>query len=504
MNEGTQRLGVAETLAVALVLAWAVWDRVAALGTLPGINGDEAWYANQLLRWSHAEEVSWRTPTGNLPGPLHLGLLFALLELPLPRAFWVLRLPTVLSSLAAIAVVFVALKQRFGRDTGRVAALLLAALPVGIVYARLGWDPSHAPLLGALGVWAALECRFVVLPFYFAFALWCHPTNLFLAPFLLALVFGSALERMPRPQAFARSALAGVGLLAATPVLLLTAPRAGAAAGNGALVERLFSPSTWGHFLAALGDFFSGAASFSYTAGPPLTTSGTLSGSIVMVLFAALALAAFAAKARATSTEVGAYAGTLLMLLTFAVFAGAAALKPHHERYGLVLVTPMVVAVSLALRRVATFGRPAAIAPAVALALAALAFTEARYFAELEKTGSTSHETFWTGAVEPKAAAFSTIEDNRDRLRTVRVIADSWWTFQPLQFLAFGEPGMTVERLTTLPEPDPRTDVFLVGFPMGALTAAVPPEAARGPVTVWSIPGTARSEALRVVRLSPY
>ena len=506
MNEGTKRLGVVKTLTVGLVLAWALWDRVAALGTLPGINGDEAWYANQLLRWSHGEEVAWRTPTGNLPGPLHFGLLFALLKLPLPRAFWVLRLPTVLSSLTAIAVIFVALKRRFGRDTGLVGGLLLATIPVGIVYARLGWDPSHAPFLGALGLWAALECRFVVLPFFFAFALWCHPTNIFLAPFLLALVFGSALERKPRPEALKRSAFTGVGLLAAIPVLLLTAPRAKATAGNGQLVDRLFSPSIWGHFLAALGDFFSGAASFSYTAGPPLTTSGTLSGAIVVVLFVALALAAFASKTRLTPTEVGAYVGALLLLLAFAVFAGADALQPHHERYGLVLVTPMVVAVALSLRRVETFGLPAAVAPAIAVALglAALAFTEENYFGELMKTGSTSHETFWTGEVEPKAAAFSTIKGNCDRLRTVRVIADGWWAFQPLQFLAFGEPKMTVELLTTLPKPDQQTDVFLVGFPMGAFKTAERTEDARGQVKVWSIPGTARSEALRVIRLSAH
>ena len=36
----------------------------AALGRLPGVNGDEAWYGVQVLRLLSGEAVDWRTPTG--------------------------------------------------------------------------------------------------------------------------------------------------------------------------------------------------------------------------------------------------------------------------------------------------------------------------------------------------------------------------------------------------------------------------------------------------------
>ena len=61
-----------------LVIAIAILFRVYALGRLPGINGDEAWYGVQAQHWVNGEMVTWRTPSGNLPGPLQLGGLLLL------------------------------------------------------------------------------------------------------------------------------------------------------------------------------------------------------------------------------------------------------------------------------------------------------------------------------------------------------------------------------------------------------------------------------------------
>ena len=88
--------------ALALVLA-AVWLRGQALGNIPGVNGDEAWYGVEAWRMLHGQAAGWHTPTGNPLNPLLVGPL-ALLHLWLPPSIVLLRSVALASGLAALAV----------------------------------------------------------------------------------------------------------------------------------------------------------------------------------------------------------------------------------------------------------------------------------------------------------------------------------------------------------------------------------------------------------------
>ena len=56
------------------ILTFAVWLRCWRLGTIPGINGDEAWYGVQAQSVLHGESIAWRTPTGNPLNPFFMGM----------------------------------------------------------------------------------------------------------------------------------------------------------------------------------------------------------------------------------------------------------------------------------------------------------------------------------------------------------------------------------------------------------------------------------------------
>jgi len=486
-----------------LVLAWALWDRVWALGRWPGINGDEAWYAVQLLRMEQGAAIP-RTPTGNLPGPLHLALLWSALAV-LPRELWVLRVPSVVTSVAAMAVTYVALRRHFGNETARVGLLLQACLPVGIVYARLGWDTSHGPLLGALMAWAALERRWLLLPPLVAFALWNHPTNVFVVPFLAGIILATADASASLAQAARRVVPPMIALAAALPVLVLTSSAASVVTPSQ-WVERALSWQHWARFAAALGDFLAGAAPFAYTAGPPLARPGTIAGWLVLAMATAIAVAGGRAAIRSSRAFSGMLAGLIGTLAGFAIVAGTRALEPHSERYAMVLVTPVVLCAAVLLGRLST--RPLASRTGLVLSLAigiiALGHTHVGYFRELALTGSTSHRTFWTGDIEPKAAAWQSIRDEIERRSTrtpVRVIAEDWWTLQPLLYLAHGTPGVTVRRLHGGERLRPGETAFLVGFPGGPAGKLRRALAADTQQVRWSIPGTARAEVLEVVQV---
>ena len=72
------------------LLLVAVWFRCRWLGNIPGVNGDEAWYGVQALRFLWERQFHVQTPTHNPPNPLFLGPLI-LLHVPLRPSIVLLR-----------------------------------------------------------------------------------------------------------------------------------------------------------------------------------------------------------------------------------------------------------------------------------------------------------------------------------------------------------------------------------------------------------------------------
>jgi hypothetical protein len=470
------------------ILAVAVAFRLHALGRLPGINGDEAWYGVLAEGLGRVSPRAWLTPSGNPPAPLQLGLLAALCRL-VPPSFAVLRVPAVLSSLAQMLLTFVIARRHFGRGVASVGVLLTAAMPIEIAYARFGWDPSHSGVVAVAALHFALIRRLPVATALFALAVWVHPTNIFLAPFLIAsVVYAEPDWRRAARRTAVVGLVAGVGVLAA---LGIKSAVSSSGVPASAILWRVIDPRQWLRFALAFVQLLDGETIFTYITGAGFGAARRSIDLVVAVLMA-VAVVRGGRRLAAEPRKLGVVFGWLACVVAFFVFAGPGALQPGLERYGMCLMVPTILALSILIVEAGAGAGPIVAAATVSVALL-FAFWRG-YFVALETTGSTSHETFWTGPVEPKAEAIERIE-GATRGRAARVIADGYWLFWPLAYLAHGTT-LDVRDSEHLEDQPPPAGTFLVGFPNGRVEAwAHRSGAAR---LRWEIPGAAGRIVLRV------
>lgn len=433
------------TLSLAVLVAAGILLRLLWLDRLTGIDGDEAWYGVLAQHWAAGDFVYWRTPTGNYPGPIQPALV-ALGQFVAPSRFVMLRIPSVLSSLAAMALAWWIGRRFFDDATARLALLLMALLPANVAYARFGWDPSHGAMLALAGIATALERQLMLTALIYAVAVWTHPTNVFLAPLLLV-VFARAEQETgeapwwPRPLALLT--MVGVAIAA----MMATASQSGQFASPMAMLGRLVSPSDWLAFVLLLARLIAGRPWFMHLAG---TDFGAL---LPLVDFAAVALLAgtlwFAIRTLRSGrlAHRGVPAGWLAMLFAYALVGGAAPLNPPAERYAFVLVAPTALVVALAIR--AWLGKSAGTlredALTATIGAALIAATLALYLVPLatrDRTGFGSWlgvDALRTGPVEPKEATARWLLAQRRSGPPLRVIAEDWWLYWPLVYRLNGD-----------------------------------------------------------------
>src|SRR6188472_146716 len=168
------------TAIVAVLLGTAIWFRLLRLASVPGLSGDEGWWGVQALAWLAGRPYEPRTTSGN---PIDLFFLVP-----------------------------------------------VALLPTAIAHSRICQDPSQSVFWSGLVVYLALLgvkerdaagrwlAAAIVL---FPVALWTHPTNVFVAPFLLLPIVAPLAARMPASRrarigvAVATAAALAAGLIVA-------------------------------------------------------------------------------------------------------------------------------------------------------------------------------------------------------------------------------------------------------------------------------------------------
>ena len=430
------------TVMTVAVLTAALALRLWRLETLPGINGDEAWYGVQMLNLIDGQPFEWRTPPGNLLNPFFSGLVL-LWQLPFAPHLWILRAPAVVSTL--LAVVACAVLWRFlSPSLAWVATLLIATLPVTIAYGRFGWDASQSVLAGVLLIYALMERRWALAGLCFVLGVWVHPTNIFLAPLVFIHL---AYERPFDARTFAtKSAIALVIVFTARhffvpPNVQMTA---------SSIFERVLSPEAYGTFVVGFGRLFSGVTSYTYIVGP-LSPANQYGHDVIfwLLMISVAVLGVRGVFRSAGATQQAHVVGWAATVVAFFVLAGPEAVAPHYERYALVLVAPTVLTFVLLLGRAAErlkterhlvgFGS--------VLAAACLVSFGANYVHALATTGGESHRTFRTSAREPKAGALDWIRQRsagRTDCSETQIVAEDWWTYWPLRYLAYREPKLAV------------------------------------------------------------
>ena len=406
---------------------------------MPGINGDEAWYGVQAQRWVSGETVGWRTPSGNLPGPLQMGALILLQSIFEP-SFALLRIPSVVASLGAMAMAYAIGRRFFDQTTAMALLLIMAALPVNIAYARLGWDPSHLGLVILASVYAALAGRRLLSALAFALALTVHPTAAFAGPFLISAMLGRELEARSLRGALARVAPYAAALTLSLGLLAITTSNGQALGSLAGLGSRLADPAQWAAFGIGLERLLTGETIYIYVTGQGFAGLAKLIDLTAAVLIMGLAASGIITLRRsAFGREAGVVTGWLASLVLFLLIAGPVALQPHVERYAVWLIAPTALALAILIRRLLV-REVVVIGATVAIAVLLLIGFQERYFRVLDKVGSRSARTFWTGPVEPKQAAYDQLASVARTERPIRVFTEDWWLYWPVRYLARGKP----------------------------------------------------------------
>lgn len=491
-------LRVGWALAIAALLIVATAFRVIGLDHLPGVNGDEAWYGVLAQTIASGTDAQWRTPSGNLPGPFQVGSLL-ILQTIFPPSFALLRSPTVLSSIAAAGLTWWIMQRHFDRHSAVIALILMAALPTSIAYARFGWDPSHGPMIALVCTAFALAGQRLACALAFAVALAAHPTNVFIAPFLLLTLLGVAAERSGWRAAVKWTAPALPMFVLALGILAVTSPHAQASAHPLTMLARILDPAQWASFVVLFGRLISGDTVYTYIAGAGFGGEQRLVDlAILSSLTGLIAAGLWMLRRRPFGREAGIVSGWLATLLCFFLVAGPDAMAPHLERYSICLIAPTVLATTILLREIGGRGARMAWPLAATVLIGALLLIgfHRHYFAALEATGSLSHRTFWTGPVEPKELAFrALLANSHQRPRPLQVVVEDWWLYWPVAYLAADKPVHVINASAVPPGRLPHNPVWLV-FAAGPLDRRF--VATPGAVPGDAIGGTGRTAILRI------
>jgi len=455
-----------------LFLSAGVVCRLVALGNIPGVNGDEAWLGWKAFEVAHGGGLDWRTNSGNITDPFYLLPLIALHHVFTPSVI-LLRSVAVISGLIALPLNYFFCRKIFGHPTAVTSTLLLALLPVCIVYSRFGWEPSQSilfslPVLylafaicGAQG-WDKAIGLFVGGCVAEGMALLVHPANFYLIGFLLA----GLISWFVKPEISLKRLFAFTTLLFCGFAVMGIAAFCGAPPGvHDEIVIRLANYE-WLHdgefFLLTCLRIFNGINAVSYVSGswsqtrqylqekgmmnvtwPDLTT-------LLIFLMAGIILVRswlrlFSGKqdvlVRRELVLVGSF---LFAFLLFDLFSGPEKIAVWNERYGLWAVSGGILILSAGWTRLLEMQTNyQALLKTVGGMICGmlLLMTVCSYFEFMIKTGGESESGFRVGYPECHEAAAVQIAEvlrnarkNGGTFRPVLVSSD-WFVYWPIVYL---------------------------------------------------------------------
>jgi hypothetical protein len=438
------------------VLVVGIALRVADLGRLPGINGDEAWYGVNVEAFLAGERPFLSTGVGNLLNPWHsVPLLF--LSYVAEPSLALLRVPSVIWGILTVLLAYPLLIRPLGARAAGWATMLLTLSPALVAYARFGWDPSGTPFFTLLAVSFAIRDRpWLAFPCW-AIAMTVHPTNLFLLPIVASAWAPHALDQ------YARTTSRGKGQIrtAAIALIVIGVPigmwMLARIAGNPdtvlpsvqIVIERVTSPAAWIALVTGVLDLFSGVTTAAFISGPVDPAIRVLLVGVAALAFV-IPIACGWRQFRTAGRSIAPWLamGIATSLVLFHVVAGSGMLEPAHERYAMFVLVPLVMLCALGLDAFAEARGRAGAAALAALGTVLLATTLGLYFHPLVTQGGASELTFRTGPVEPKAAAYAFIAGDSAGARVVRVTAQDWWLYWTMRYLASRDPRVHVELMT--------------------------------------------------------
>jgi hypothetical protein len=449
----------ASWFALGLTLAAAVALRFLDFDHVPGINGDETVFAVHAVSWLEGAPLSsLRTGTDLPMNPVFFGLVVVLHWL-FGTSFQTVRLAALVHSLLALGLVWAVFRRR-GPGFVTLLATIVAVLPIHLGYARFAWEAASVPTVLVLGVAASTQLRPWLTCMAFALGLWVHPMTVFSLPILAAPFVA---QRWPRADDGRLRALSrrswGLALLAVLALLLTVVllvqfealPKPVLIAVNrklaGRVLDRLSSPLQVLSFLRLYADLLSGPTIYRYVAGS-LSDRAELVHLVAFMAVVGPLLWFSVRKLRAARrwSDLAFTLGIAVSLAAAYVVAGLKVLMPATERYGMFFTVPSCYVLATCVDVLSDTPRRGAWLRTTAAALGCcllISFGQ-NYLGALLRPDPNREYAFRTGAVEPKLAALQAVIAMRDARRPAVVLAQDWWIYWPLRYLAHPQPNLHV------------------------------------------------------------
>ncbi len=426
-------------LLLSVVVCTGIVMRFAYLGHVPGINADECWYGIQAGRLLQGAEVSWAGPSGRpLINPYLFPSQLGFMIVDGARFLW-LRAPVAVASVAALLVAAIPLSKVVPRTAAWVLAALLATLPIDIAYARLGWDPSLIGVCSVLMWSLALRNRLAASVLIILLGCLSHPGFLLAIPPI-------ALAYMPKvvaPGIFRRILMA---LCVGTLMIVCAAWVRASALGNDAPVNA----QTAVNYVAGWPEVLSGETMFAWIVDDANAVIGSRTALLCgVVLLTVLLLGSLWMLGRAELMVSGFVAGTLAGYAGLFAVVGDVAVTPSTERFGVVLVYPILMSVALLLASSPAWLRRGSLVLVAAMVTANGYRVWTRYFVALIQHGSRSHPAFMTAGVDPRQQAYEMVARAATGQK-LTVIVDGWWIAKPIEYLAVKNHQIVVNDLREL------------------------------------------------------
>jgi hypothetical protein len=454
------------TLGLAAVCI-AIFFRVWRIGNIPGVNGDEALIGLAAQSILKHQAIPWRTTSGN-----PIDLFYLLPAVPLhaifPPSAALLRVPAMISGILAVIFAAVYFPRIYGRWTGLSYTLLIAVLPENIIQSRFGWEPSQSVLFTEIVLFCSLMALvesekskkwFIGGGFALLAALMCHPTNIFISIFYFGAILTKYKDQIS-PHLSPKTS--GVRALVYWAVILMVV--FGILALGWSWVKQGVDTLLYTNSAQAFPIFFArllnGITGFRYISAAwfsnntselaiSLLTYSTLA--VIVIAIASGIYSCLCKKTEQPNADTALFMGWVVVMFIFFIIAGAKALTPGNERYGLVLIAPTVLMVCRSIELMVTrsaIARNISSAALIAVAASFLVMFYNGYFWTIEHPYVVSELNFLTGPEESKAAALDLIKsEDSNPGHASFIIARSWHNVAPLKYLNNGDPNSNLHVL---------------------------------------------------------
>jgi hypothetical protein len=411
------------------------------------------------LNWLEGAPLSSLRTGSNLPmNALFFGPVVLFHRLFEPSVL-TLRAAALAHSLLSIGLALLLFRRRGWTFVGPFAGAI-AVLPIHVGYARFAWDASAVPSAMVMALAAATARRAGLTALAFVLCLWVHPVTIFALPVLVAPFLAASWPRdadgrmrAPRVRALAWSGLAAA--LAAALVFALVRyellPAVMLASLRGPLprsvAARLASPADALHYLRLYADLLAGPTLYRYITGSLPKAAGIWHLLLSLTLVAALSFGAVPRLWAARRwIDLAVIVGLGFSLFLSYAIGGLRVLSPGTERYGMFLTVPSCYVLATFAEVLSSDRRRALWLRMTLAAFGALLLISfhQHYLQALRQADPQRHDTFRSGDVEPKRAAWDAVLRMRDPARPAIVMAEDWWIYWAVRYFAHGQPNVRI------------------------------------------------------------